>query len=138
VNRLSSMAVLAAAVTLSGCQSPLAPSTANPVTGSWGGDHISLVVGATGGQLEYDCASGWIDGPLLTDAAGGFTAGGYHSPGHGGPERQGYEPPRLPAVYSGQIVGDVMTLTVKVPSTGIQIGPLTLRRDAQPMLMRCL
>jgi hypothetical protein len=32
----------------------------------------------------------------------------------------------------------VMTLTVSVPSTGVQIGPLTLRRDAQPMLMRCL
>ena len=91
-----------------------------------------------GGDLEYDCAAGRIEGPLLTDRTGRFTANGYHSPGQGGPERQGYEPPRLAAVYTGRVQGEVMTLTVSVPSTGGQIGPLTLRHNAQPMIMRCL
>jgi hypothetical protein len=134
--RLHNVALLAAALALQACQSPL--SQATPVTGSWGGSHVSLVMSPTGGQLEYDCASGEIDGPLLPDGAGRFTAGGYHSPGHGGPVRQGEEPPRLPAVYSGAVHGDQMTLSVSVPSTGIQIGPLTLRRGTQAMLMRCL
>lgn len=138
VNRFLGIAALAAALAVSGCQSPAAHATANPVTGSWGGAHVSLTLGPAGGRLEYDCASGGIDGPMLMDRAGRFTASGYHSPGHGGPDREGYEPPRLPAVYSGQVLGNAMTLTVNVPSTGVQIGPLTLRRGAQPMLMRCL
>ena len=141
MHRFRIIAALAAALALSACQSPgppLAHAGGNPVTGSWGGDHISLIMGPTSGRLEYDCASGEIDGPLLVDQAGRFTASGYHSPGHGGPDRQGYEPPRLAALYSGQVHRDAMTLTVSVPSTGIQIGPLTLRRNAQPMLMRCL
>lgn len=137
MHRFRSIAALAAALALSACQSPGLASD-NPITGSWGGNHISLIMGPTSGRLEYDCASGEIDGPLLVDQAGRFTASGYHSPGHGGPDRQGEEPPRLAAVYSGQVHRDVMTLTVSVPSTGVQIGPLTLRRDAQPMLMRCL
>lgn len=137
MTRASQITALIVALTISSCQSAVV-SPAGEVTGSWGGRHVSLVLGQGGGDLEYDCAAGRIEGPLLTDRTGRFTANGYHSPGQGGPERQGYEPPRLAAVYTGRVQGDVITLTVSVPSTGVQIGPLTLRHNAQPMIMRCL
>ena len=133
------LAACAAAVVLAACQTAgsAAPET-GPITGSWGGTHVSLVLGAEGGVLEYDCASGSIDGPLRTDANGRFAAGGWHSPGHGGPQREGDEPLRLPAHYSGEVRGGTMTLLVRVPARGIEIGPLTLRQGAEPVLFRCL
>lgn len=108
------------------------------VTGQWGGRQVGLFLGAAGGNLEYDCASGRIEGPLSVDSDGRFTALGYHTPGEGGPERQGHVLPRLPAVYSGRVWGDVMTLLVRVPSVDLEIGPLSLQRNAQPIILRCL
>lgn len=108
------------------------------VTGQWGGRQVGLVLGAAGGNLEYDCANGRIEGPLSIDRDGRFTAPGYHTPGDGGPERQGQVRPRLPAVYSGRVSGGVMTLLVRVPSANLEIGPLSLQRNAPPIILRCL
>src|ERR1044072_285998 len=36
-------------------------------TGLWGGQHISMKVGAKSATIEYDCANGVIDGPLVVD-----------------------------------------------------------------------
>ncbi len=108
------------------------------VTGQWGGRHVGLVLDATGGNLEYDCASGRIEGPLSIDRLGRFSARGYHTPGEGGPARQGHPPPRLSAIYSGRISGGVMTLLVRMPSANLVIGPLSLRKSAEPIILRCL
>ena len=113
-------------------------SVGEPITGAWGGTHVGLVLKADGGTLEYDCASGSIDEPLRLDRAGAFTAIGTHVPGNGGPEIEGQQPPRLPAHYSGMVRRERMTLRVRIPSTGVEIGPLTLRRGAEPILFRCL
>jgi len=40
--------------------------------GTWGGTHVSLTVGESSATIEYDCAHGLIDGPLLTDRRGRF------------------------------------------------------------------
>ena len=109
-----------------------------PITGAWGGTHVGLVLGEDGGTLEYDCASGSIRGPLRLDASGSFAAIGTHVPRQGGPEIEGREPPRLPAEYSGTVRRERMTLRVRIPSTGVEIGPLTLRRGAEPILFHCL
>ena len=115
-----------------------ASGEARLVTGAWGGAHISLRLGPDGGVLEYDCASGTIDQSLRTGASGRFAARGTHVPGQGGPEREGYEPPRLSAEYSGEVDRDRMTLIVRVPSIDLEIGPLALRRGAEPIILRCL
>lgn len=91
-----------------------------------------------GGALDYDCAAGSIDGPVVTDAAGRFSVVGTHSPGHGGPDRIGENSPRHPATFSGNVRGDVMTLMISVDATAQQLGPFTLHRGATPILMRCL
>jgi len=132
------LAAGALALVLTACQTAAAGDGRAPVTGSWGGTHVGLVLEPDGGRLEYDCASGTIDGPLRTDAGGRFTARGTHVPGQGGPEREGEEPPRLPADYSGEVRGDRMILRMRVPATGVEIGPLTLRRDVEPIIFRCL
>ncbi len=107
-------------------------------TGQWGGRHVGLIFDAAGGNLEYDCASGRLEGPLSTDRFGRFSARGSHTPGEGGPARQGQVPSRLPAMYSGRVSGDAMTLVVRVPSANLVIGPLLLQRNAEPIILRCL
>ena len=110
-----------------------------PVTGQWGGDHVGLMLNSGGGgALDYDCAAGSIDGPLVTDAAGRFSVVGTHSPGHGGPDRTGDKPPRHAATFTGNVRGDVMTLVIDVAATAQRLGPFALRRGATPNLMRCL
>lgn len=129
------------AAAIAGCRTigpPPAAAAQREIGGSWGGSHVSLILTAQGGRLEYDCASGAILGPVRIDAGGNFTARGTHSPGQGGPEQEGERPPMLPAAYSGSVRGDRMTLLVRVPSRNIEIGPLTLRRGAEPVLFRCL
>lgn len=103
--------------------------------GTWGGRHVGLELTAGGGALDYDCAAGTIDEPVRADASGRFTARGTHTPGMGGPERVDVARPRLPAQYSGRIQGERMTLSVRAPD---ELGPFTLARGAEPMLMRCL
>ena len=112
------------------------PEVGAPLTGSWGGAHVGLILGEAGGTLEYDCASGRI-GPVVPRPDGTFGAVGSHTPGTGGPERIGEVPPTYEARYSGRVRGDTMTLQVAV-ANGAAIGPLTLERGAKPIILRCL
>ena len=41
-------------------------------TGVWGGQHINVEVGEKSAAIEYDCANGVIDGPLVVDSNGQF------------------------------------------------------------------
>ncbi len=126
---------LALLLLAAGCAT--APPSGAPLTGSWGGEHIGLELTATGATVDYDCAAGRIDGPVLSGANGTFQAVGTHTPGTGGPERVGVVPPSFAARYDGAVRGDRMTLQVRV-ANGVLVGPFTLRRGVEPILMRCL
>src|SRR4029450_10162668 len=79
--------------------------------GVWGGDHIRMVISRDGAQLEFDCATGTIDRPIVLDAAGAFTAKGSYTPEHGGPRRD--DQAAAPgARYAGRVSAQTMTLTV--------------------------
>ena len=127
--------VAAALLLLAGCATVPADRL---IAGRWGGQHVGLEMGETNGRLDYDCAAGTIDGPLVSDSAGHFAATGTHTPGTGGPVRVGVTPPSYPATYTGSVRDDTMTLVIDVPAIGARIGPTTLRRGAEPMLTRCL
>lgn len=114
-----------------------APPAGVALTGRWGGQHVGLELAANGGTADYDCAAGRIDGPVLPRADGTFQALGTHTPGTGGPERVGAVPPSYAARYEGSVRGDRMTLQVRVEN-GVLVGPFTLRRGVEPILMRCL
>lgn len=130
---LSMLPMLIAACTGAGVQSNADP---HPVTGEWGGTHAALRLGTGGGTIEYDCAHGTLDGPLLTDANGAFRVAGTHVREHGGPARMGEVLPHEPAIYQGRIRGGRMTLGVRTAATAL--GSYTLRKDAPAQLFKCL
>jgi hypothetical protein len=113
------------------------PPAQAPLIGEWGGAHVHLALTAAGGAVEYDCAHGTIDTPVMLDSAGRFAAAGTHVREHGGPVRMGEVLPSSPARYSGAVRGDRMTLRVDVSGIG-PIGPYELVRGAPPQLFRCL
>jgi hypothetical protein len=118
---------------------PCSTDVAGPVAPSeWGGEHIGLTVSATGGVLEYDCASGTIDQPIVVGANGNFIAQGTHTIGHGGPSMVGEIPDLHPARYDGWTDGETMRLTVTLTDTGEKLGSFTLVRGQSPRVFRCL
>src|SRR2546423_15128871 len=54
-------------------------------SGGWGGTHIQLTVTNGSASIEYDCATGTIDGPLKVESRGRFDWRGKHVGEHGGP-----------------------------------------------------
>ena len=104
-------------------------------SGEWGGQHISINVGAKSATIEYDCANGVIDGPLTIDAHGNFKLRGTHRAEHGGPIRADESNEGSPATYTGSIKGNEMSLTLKIgdgePET------FTLEKGKEGELFKC-
>jgi hypothetical protein len=104
-------------------------------TGLWGGQHISIEVGEKSATIEYDCASGVINGPLVMDSNGNFNLRGIHKMERGGPVRADENPKEHPATYTGSIKGDTMTLTLKLE--GLDEETFTLEKGKQGELVKC-
>jgi hypothetical protein len=132
---LAPLRAIVLAIVLTAC-----PTDDPPVAvGDWGGEHVRLTVGATSAAVEYDCAHGTIDGPLVVRSDGRFEAGGTYTREHGGPIRDGEVPDVHPARYTGRVEGDRMSLTVDVLDTsGIVPGQYTLARGVTAHVFKCL
>jgi hypothetical protein len=104
-------------------------------TGLWGGQHISMNVGAKSATIEYDCANGVIDGPLTVDADGHFKLRGTHRMERGGPIRADESPTAQPATYTGSINGNTMTLTLKFDDADEET--FTLEKGKEGELFKC-
>lgn len=107
-------------------------------TGLWGGPHISINVGAKSATIEYDCANGVIDGPLVVDSKGRFNWRGTHTLERGGPVRSDDVPVRHPAIYTGQVKGNTMTLTVKLADQGEPLDTFTLEKGKPGKIFKCM
>lgn len=103
--------------------------------GVWGGDHINIEVAEKSATIEYDCAHGVIEGPLVVDANGRFKLRGKHTPERGGPIRADEEQQSHPANYVGSITGNKMTLTLKLE--GADDETFTLEKGKQGELFKC-
>ena len=123
---------------LAACAAPGVGPDAVPrtVTGDWGGPHVGLRLHADGGAIEYDCANGTLDAPLVVDATGAFRVAGTHVRGHGGPARQGEVLPVEPATYQGTVRGDRMALEVR--TTSMAPATYALQRGAPAQVFKCL
>ena len=119
------------------CDAPAAPDTPVP-TGSWGGVGIRLDVTAQGATVEYDCAHGTIDQPLVADREGRFSAAGTHVREHGGPIRVDEPPDRHPAGYDGTLARTSIHLTVTLLDTQQVIGPFDATRGTAARVVKCL
>ena len=104
-------------------------------TGVWGGQHINIEVGEKSAAIEYDCASGVIDGPLVVDSDGNFNLRGKHRMERGGPVRADEKPAERPATYIGTIKGNTMTLTLKLNDSDEET--FTLEKGKQGELFKC-
>jgi hypothetical protein len=122
-------------IALSSCGTSVAPDGA--LLGVWGGPHLQLTADFSGGRLEYDCATGVIDLPVMV-AGGHLHATGSHTPGHGGPVRIDEVPVKRPAAYDGALSGNRLTLTVTLMDTGEQVGVFKLMKGRQGEVFRCL
>lgn len=111
--------------------------TGRVAPGLWGGPHIRLEVKKDSAALEYDCAHGTIDHPLVLDRRGRFDVSGTHTREHGGPIRRDEKPNTLPARYTGWTDGKQMKLTVRLSDTNEVIGTFTLTRGSEGRLFKC-
>lgn len=104
-------------------------------TGVWGGTHIQIEVGEKSATIEYDCANGSIDGPLVVDSNGKFSWRGTHRMERGGPIRADEKPKEYPATYTGSVNGNTMTLTLKI--SGMDEETFTLEKGKPGDLFKC-
>jgi hypothetical protein len=118
---------------LTGCtafdQGPMA------LKGTFGGPHIAVDLEGGLGTVQFDCAAGTIDQPIIS--GGQFTAPGTYRPGQGGPVRVGQIFVTKRATYSGTATKTSMTLTVTIED-GEVLGPFDLTLGAPAQLTRCL
>jgi hypothetical protein len=124
-------------IALTGCGGASRPSGFVP-QGSWGGDHVELVLDAAHGTIEFDCAHGRMQAPIPVDPDGAFHVAGIFVREHGGPIRDGEPPDQHPARYNGTTNGRRMTLIVTLSDESQQIGTFELVLGGPPRLLKCL
>ena len=88
--------------------------------------------------VEFDCARGRIDGPILVDRQGHFTVSGEYIQDGPGPIRQMEDPRIQPAAYIGDVSGKNMNVRVVLVETGETIGTFTLTRGKPASIFKCL
>ena len=103
------------------------------VSGTWGGDNAGMIVTNTDVHVHIGCTLGDAVGPIHPDADGRFAATGtYNVDAY--PIDRGIT---HPATFSGQVVGQTMTLTVSLSDTARVLGPVTLIYGKEPKMGPC-
>ena len=103
------------------------------VLGTWGGDNAGLIVSNTDVHIHIGCTLGDAVGPIRPDANGRFEATGtYNVDAY--PVDRGIV---HPASFTGQIIGQTMTLTVSLTDTARVLGPVTLMYGKEPKMGPC-
>jgi hypothetical protein len=105
--------------------------------GTWGGQHIQIVVTNGAATIEYDCATGKIAAPLKLDSHGRFVLKGTHAAEHGGPTREEESGGGEPAQFSGWTDGHKMKLTVTLTNSKTDIGTFELTRGSEGRIFKC-
>src|SRR2546423_1091818 len=124
-------------LTVVAATSALAKRPRTIADGTWGGQHIQIVVAKGTATIEYDCATGKIDGPLKLDRRGHFDLKGTHSVERGGPVRSDESAQGEPAQFSGWTDGRKMTLTVTLTHSQMKIGTFELSRGSGGRIFKC-
>jgi hypothetical protein len=111
-------------------------STQQKISGLWGGQGISMEVTDSGATLDFDCASGAITEAIVPDSAGKFSAKGRFARQRPGPTREG-EDEGQPAVYSGVVNGENLTLTITLAKNSEKVGDFRLAHGKMGRIRRC-
>lgn len=106
--------------------------------GVWGGSDIRLNVTDDAAQLQFACAHGEIQAPLVLTADGHFSVSGTFFAETPGPTRVDKPPRAQPALYEGEIKDQTMTLVITLTETKKPVGNFTLEFGKSGRLRRCL
>lgn len=104
--------------------------------GQWGGQHIAMIVAASGTSIEFDCGQATVSGEIETDRDGAFSATGtflQERPGPVTPEG----PPRRPMRLTGTVKGDDMQVRVVLTDQNEDVGTFALSFGNAPRLTKC-
>lgn len=133
--------IAGAALLVSGCET-LDNSGPQFLLGIWGGPHAGADFQGGFADIQFDCASGTIDGPISSHE-GPFSVKGTYREGTPGPVKVGQFFRSQEAQYSGELAkgaGDkaprVLTLNVALED-GTTFGPFTLTEGMPPQVTRC-
>ena len=109
------------------------PTPITDVVGTWGGDNAGLIVNGTDVHVHIGCTLGDAVGPIVSDPNGRFEVSGtYNVDAY--PVNRGIT---HPASFTGQIVGQTMTLTVSLTDITRVLGPVTLIYGKEPKMGPC-
>lgn len=112
------------------------PDDKRLATGLWGGQQVMLEVSDADARIEFACAHGVLEGPLVLSDGRFEVKGTFVS--EGGPVRHDDEERRAtPARYVGRIEGDTLTLTIRYESSDKEIGAYKLKHGQAVRLFKC-
>jgi hypothetical protein len=101
----------------------------------WGGNHVRMTATGSGAELEFDCATGTIT-EKVPETDGSFSLHGTFTPERSGPSRDDRSR-TAPALYSGTIEHDTMTLHIVLEGQERELGQYVLSRGAAGTLRKC-
>ena len=140
--RTGSTAVLAlvvgAALVIAACSGQSVTASAHVLTpGTWGGENAGAIVDDTLVHVHIGCTLGNFPRPTVVDDQGRFSTDGSYTlrayPIAVGPE--------LPAVFTGVVTGNLLTLSVAVDDTVekklVPLGPVTVVLGREPRMQAC-
>lgn len=130
------MSVVAVVSTLAGCTDP-SPAAGPLSVGTWGGDNAGVVVTETTTHVHIGCTVGDIPVRVAAGPDGQFSIEGEYVL-RAYPIMVG---PRLPAVFSGRVVGRSLTMVVVVNDTTegkvVTLGPVSVVLGRNPEMGPC-
>lgn len=124
---------------MAGCLggSILPPSDDHLAAGTWGGNDAGVIVTDSVDHVHIGCTFGDMPAGIALDAEGRFTVDGSYVL-RAYPILVG---PRLPAQFSGQVVGRTLILAVAVNDTVekkvVSLGPVTVVYGRTPSMGPC-
>ncbi|MDH3208318.1 MAG: hypothetical protein OEO79_17085 [Gemmatimonadota bacterium] len=131
------VAILAAGLATATCDDGLFPNDGELPLGTWGAADAGVIATDSLTHVHVGCTYGDMPGPIALDASGRFTVDGTYL-------LQAYPVavgPPLPAQFSGQVRGRVLTLAIAVNDTVnnmiVALGPVEVTFGREPDMVQC-
>jgi hypothetical protein len=126
-----------AGLALAGCTQISISAPPTPLTGTWRSVAAEMTLNVQGGSIQFGCASGTINAPVLVNTQGEFRVDGTYTQGSGvAPPPELPPPTPQPTVYSGKVSGNTLTLSFQTQG-GTLSSPITLERDGSAQVIFC-
>ena len=131
------VAILAAGLATATCDDGLFPIDGELPLGTWGAADAGVIATDSLTHVHVGCTFGDMPGPIQLDAEGRFTVDGTYVL-RAYPVVVG---PPLPAQFSGQVRGNILTMAIAVNDTVedriVALGPIEVTFGREPDMVQC-